>query len=95
MFSEMFRLLLVLNLSIEISRELPMVTLLSAARLITLTPILSALRMASSICRLMPFFADGMKYCNSTGKNKRKQCEYWLFLFAAMDVHQVMRIQAS
>jgi len=64
MFSEMFRLLLVLNLSIEISRELPMVTLLSAARLITLTPILSALRMASSICLLMPSLANGRKYCS-------------------------------
>ena len=36
--------------------------LLSAARLSTLTPILSALRMASSIWRLMPSFMGGMKY---------------------------------
>ena len=38
-------------------------TLLSAAKLITLTPSLSALRIASSIRLLMPCLANGKKYC--------------------------------
>lgn len=38
-------------------------TLLSAARLMTLTPILSALRMDSSISLFIPSAAKGKKYC--------------------------------
>ncbi|KAJ0912228.1 hypothetical protein HanRHA438_Chr06g0271921 [Helianthus annuus] len=41
------------------------ITLFKAARLMTLTPNLSALRMASSICLLMPWLANGKKYCIS------------------------------
>lgn len=39
-------------------------TLFNAARLTTFTPSLSALRIASSIWSLMPFLANGKKYCN-------------------------------
>lgn len=38
-------------------------TLFNAARLMTLTPILSALRIACSICLLIPSRANGKKYC--------------------------------
>jgi len=40
-------------------------TLFNAARLITLTPILSALRIASSMSLFMPSAAKGKKYCNT------------------------------
>lgn len=49
----------------EEKEEGPRPTLFSAARLMTLTPSLSALRMASSICLLMPSAAKGKKYCKS------------------------------
>lgn len=41
-------------------------TLFNAARLMTFTPILSALRMASSIWSLIPSLAKGRKYCKRT-----------------------------
>ena len=47
-------------------------TLLSAAKLITLTPSLSALRIAFSIRLLMPCLANGKKYCH---KKKKKDYE--------------------
>lgn len=43
-------------------------TLFNAARLMTLTPILSALRIACSICLLIPSRANGKKYCKVKNK---------------------------
>lgn len=40
-------------------------TLFNAARLITLTPVLSALRIASSMSLFIPSAAKGKKYCNT------------------------------
>lgn len=47
-------------------------TLFKAARLRTLTPNLSALRIASSMCLLMPSVANGKKYCKSLKKKLKK-----------------------
>jgi len=47
-------------------------TLFNAARLMTLTPSLSALRIASSICLLIPSVANGKKYCKKKWGKRRK-----------------------
>ena len=52
------------QLETALMKKFMMQTLFKAARLITFTPILSALQIASSICLLIPLAANGKKYCS-------------------------------
>lgn len=51
-----------------------MTTLFKAAKLRTLSPNLSASKIASSICLLMPAAANGKKYCEKKGNNFHLAC---------------------
>ena len=52
-------------------------TLFRAAKLITLTPSLSALKIAASIWLLMPCLANGKKYCQKRKKYYKTICSLY------------------